>query len=236
MDGIFPRFGPAHLAVLALTPAAALALAAFSRRIPSARTPVRIVLALSLIAVEIGWFLALLLHYRVGWRWLLPLQLSDASILLTVFVILTMNQRVFDIVFYWGLTAVPLAMLMPDILEPFPDPYTIVFFVVHGLVVAILLYLVWSGQMRPGPRSALDSFVVLNAFMLVVLAVNFTLDTNYMYLMRKPDQPSLLDYFGEWPLYILTSEFVAALLFGVLALPFRQRPGRNANNAVPETP
>lgn len=219
----FVRFGPAHLSVLLATPLLALALATLSKRVPSLRTRVRFALSISVLTVEAGWFLALLLHYRVGWKWALPFQLSDMSILLTVFVGFTLHHATFDLVYYWGLTAVPLAMLMPDLLNPFPDPYTIVFFLLHGLVVVTLLYLVWSGTLRPGPSSAIRSFLALNAFMLLVLGVNFALGTNYMYLMHKPEQPSLLDYFGPWPVYILTSEAVAAALFGLLALPFRRQ-------------
>ena len=225
MSGEFVRFGPAHLSVLLAIPLLALALAALTKRVPSLRTRVRFVLAISVLTVEVGWFLALFFHYGVGWRWVLPFRLSDMSILLTVFVAFTLHQATFDVVYYWGLTAVPLAMLMPDLLEPFPDPYTIVFFLLHGLVVAILLYLVWSGTLRPGAHSAVRSFLALNAFMLLVLGVNFALGTNYMYLMQKPEQPSLLDYFGPWPVYLLTSEAVAAMLFGLLGLPFRRQAG-----------
>ncbi|MCW5963553.1 MAG: TIGR02206 family membrane protein [Bryobacterales bacterium] len=222
MDGTFPRFGAAHLTALAIIPMAGYLLARTARQNPRLERPIQFTLAAMLTIATVSWVLALVWHYNVGWKWILPLQLSDASIVLTVLVTLTLNQWLFDVVFYWGLTAVPLAMLMPDILEPFPDPFTISFFVLHGLVVVILLYLVWSGQMRPRPSAAMRSFLALNAFMLLVLAVNLLLGTNYMYLMEKASQPSPLDYFGPWPWYIVTSEFVAMALFGLLGLPFRR--------------
>lgn len=218
----FVRFGTDHLVALVTPVAVAAVLALLSNRDARFARTTRTVLAVSLLAIELGWLVALLFHYNVGWKWALPLQISDAAILLTVFVIFTLRQSVFDIVYYWGLTAVPLAMLMPDILEPFPDPYTIIFFVLHGLVVAILLYLLWSRTLRPTPSSAVRSFLCLNALMFLALAVNALLGTNYMYLMQKPQQPSLLDYFGPWPLYILVSEGVTILLFGLLSLPYRK--------------
>lgn len=224
MEASFPRFGPGHLAALAAVPLVAGALVWLVRRHPGAQQLVRYALAALLTAATVFWMAALALHFRVGWKWMLPLQISDASIVLTVLVILTRNRWLFDVVYFWGLTAVPLAMLMPDILEPFPDPFTIAFFILHGLVVAILLYLVWSRQMRPRPGAAVLSFVALNAFMLAVLGINAALGTNYMYLMEKPSQPSLLDFFGPWPWYIVTSEFVAMALFALLWLPFRKPP------------
>ncbi len=230
MDGSFPRFGPGHLTALALIPLIACALAFAARQREQWRRPIQFTLAGMLTAATVVWVAVLAMHYNVGWKWILPLQLSDASIVLTVMVILTLNQWLFDVVFFWGLTAVPLAMLMPDILEPFPDPFTISFFVLHGLVVVILLYLIWSRQMRPRPDAALRSFLALNGFMLLVLAVNYVLGTNYMYLMEKPSQPSLLDYFGPWPWYIVTSEFVAMALFRLLGWPFRKRVATGAES------
>lgn len=221
MEGSFPRFGPAHLIALATFPLLALVLAWMARKLPRSQKAVRLSLAVALLAAELGWFAILYTRYRISLKWLLPLHLSDASILLTVLAVFTLRQKLFDVVFYWGLTAVPLAMLMPDILEPFPDPFTIAFFVLHGLVVTILLYLVWSGAVRPGRGSVWRSLAALNAFMLFVLAANALLKTNYMFLMEKPSQASLLDYFGPWPVYILTCEVVALVLFGLLGIPFQ---------------
>lgn len=220
MNGEFVRFGTAHLGVLAATPLLALLLAFVARRMPHLKKAVRATLALALLVVDLGWFAVLIFHYKVGLKWALPLQLSDISILLAIFVIFTLHQRAFDVVFYWGLTAVPLAMITPNIPRAFPDPYTIVFFILHGLLVVVLLYLVWSGTLRPSRMSAVLSFVTLNGYMLLVLAANAVLGTNYMYLMQKPEQSSPLDLFGPWPYYILASEFVAAALFGLLSVPF----------------
>jgi uncharacterized membrane protein YwaF len=53
--------------------------------------------------------------------------------------------------------------------------------------------------------------------------VNVAFGTNYMYLLRKPSAPTLLDHLGPWPWYLAGAELVGLLLFLLLYLPFRRR-------------
>lgn len=217
MDPKFNRFGPAHLTALAAAPF----LAAFLSHWPG--KPVRRCLAVLLLVLELAWFFRMR-SYGLGWSELLPLQLSDASILLAVYVAWTLNPWGFDVLYYWGLTAVPLAMLTPDLLEPFPAPDTLMFFALHGLVPLIVLYLLWSGLARPRPGSMWRSFAALNGVLIAALSANRLFGTNYMYLTEKPSQPSPLDYMGPWPVYIGAGEVVALMAFYLLS---RLYPARN---------
>jgi uncharacterized membrane protein YwaF len=64
---------------------------------------------------------------------------------------------------------------------------------------------------------------VLHVWAAFVGAFNWVFHTNYMYLCGKPHAPSLLDYMGPWPWYIVAGDAVAAAVFGLLALPFARR-------------
>jgi uncharacterized membrane protein YwaF len=66
----------------------------------------------------------------------------------------------------------------------------------------------------------------LNVYAAAIAAFDTVFRTNYFYLCRKPVNPSLLDYMGPWPLYILTGEAVAVLLFWLVALPFERAATR----------
>jgi hypothetical integral membrane protein (TIGR02206 family) len=52
---------------------------------------------------------------------------------------------------------------------------------------------------------------------------NLAFGTNYMFLCEKPSGTTLLDAMGPWPWYLLAGEVLAAALFWLMWLPWRER-------------
>ncbi len=219
----FQLFGPIHLLILASVVCCAAILAWLARRIPAWRKRLRQGLAVALLLNSAVWY-----GYLAERGWLtfpdgLPLELCDATLCLTIVAAFTLNRLAFDLAYYGALAGTSMALLTPDLWEAFPSFSTVEFFVAHGLVVVTVLYIVWSGEARPRPSSIWRAMLALNVFAAFVGAVDFLLRTNYMYLRAKPENASLLDYFGPWPWYIAVTEIFALGLFALLYLPFWRR-------------
>ena len=152
----------------------------------------------------------------------LPLELCDASLWLIIAALLTLKPSIFDLAYYYALAGASMSLLTPDLPLSSPIFLSVQYFADHGLIIAAVLYLIWSGQARPRPGSIFQALLVLNIYAAFVLTFDFIFKTDYMFLRAKPLTVSLLTYLGPWPWYILAAEPVALILFFLLYLPFRQ--------------
>lgn len=212
----FRLFGWLHWAVIAVTAAAPFLLARLARPLPVRRT-----LAALLAINELIWY-----AYRYsteGWRFPegVPLQLCDVVVWVTVAAAWTARRGVFEMAWFWGLAGAGMAILTPDLWAPCWSYPTFYFFLAHGLIVAALLYLVVAGVTRPAPGAPWRALIGVNLYALFVGGFNAAFGTNYMYLCRKPEGASILDWLGPWPWYLLGGEAAALALFWLLWLPFR---------------
>ncbi len=217
----FHLLGAAHLAILGSVPLVAAILAAVHRLLPPGCRWIRIGLAAVLLSDSALWYGYLASHGQLAFPDGLPLELCDATLGLMIIALFTLNAAIFDLVYYCALAGTTMALLTPDLWESFPSLATVQFFFTHGLVVSAALYLVWSRQARPRPGSVGRAMLAANIFAAIVGTFDWIFKTNYMYLLAKPENASLLNFLGPWPWYIVSSEGVALGLFLLLYLPFR---------------
>lgn len=218
----FVPFDVAHLAALLAVGLVSFALTALARWRTSARLPIRLALALLIVllvafevvmAVREGWF---------DWRIFAPFELCDAALVLAVVALLVPRRTLAEVLYFWTASGSVLAMLTPVVPWSFPRWEFVVFFSLHGLVLAAALVLVFGVGLRPHPGAPTRVFVVTVAWTGIVALTNLALDTNYMFLCRKPVAPTLLDWMGPWPVYLAAGAAAAFGLFRLLGLPFRR--------------
>jgi hypothetical integral membrane protein (TIGR02206 family) len=216
----FKLFGPTHLAILGSVPLLAGLLAYAQRKLAPASRTLRICLACIILLDSAVYYSVLIARGQLTFPDHLPLELCDASLCLVILALFTLNKTVFDLAYYGALAGAIMALLTPNLWEPFPSFTTVQFFIDHGLIVVGVLFLAWSGLARPRPHSVRRAMVAVNLFAACVGTFDYAFKTDYMYLRAKPPNPSLLDVLGPWPWYLAATEFVACGVFMLLYLPF----------------
>ena len=179
--------------------------------------------ALSLVGMDIGYYVWLFQSGRWDASNSLPLELCSISLMLTILLLWTGNKYIYDFVFYAGIGGAIQAIATPVLDMGFPHFRYFHFFYTHISIVLTALYFTWVKGYRPTFKGIIQTMVALNIFLPIVFAINVQIQGNYMFLRSKPANGSLLDFLGPYPWYILSLEAVAFLLFVCLWLVFREK-------------
>ena len=215
-----PLFGLVHLALLLTIVGASATLSWLCRERKLPLLTVRLVLAYGIAANELVWWVFRYSHEGVHLT-NLPLQLCDLTVWMTVLACLTKIPLVVEFAYFSGLAGSGMAVLTPDLWTPWPSYPAIYFFVAHGgvLVACSVLTIGKVAELRRG--AVWRAFGILAAYAVIVGAFDAISGANYMYLCRKPANPSLFDWFGPWPWYLCGGAALGLLLFWALWLPVR---------------
>ncbi len=112
------------------------------------------------------------------------------------------------------------SLFTPDVGGPFPSVVSIRYWLSHTALLQCFLYVIVVYKMRPYLKDILKSMLWFNIYLVLVGALNYPLGTNFLYLREKPPVPTMLDYLGEFPWFLLTGQLVAIALFFIVYLPF----------------
>ncbi len=223
----FREFGRDHLAVLGLLVVLGALIALAGRRLSPARNRwIGGLLAASLLGYVAVVYLQKGLAHDLSWDYALPLELCHCVMLACVIALFRPSPLAFEVTYFIGLSGTLQATITPDIGQGFPSWEFVLFFWSHGVVLLSVVYMIACQRMRPRAGSVLRMFVLVNLYALAVGGIDAIFGWNYGYLCRKPAVPSLLDYLGPWPWYIVSLEFVALANFLLLMLPWRLKWGR----------
>ena len=218
----FHTFGRDHLATLAVLAALGILVAWIGR---GAQTAVRTwcgrALGLLLAAYAMARYTQLAHDGQLSWAYSLPLELCHWVLIACVVALFFHAPPAAEIAYFWGFGGTLQAVLTPDVYEGFPSWEFIQFFWSHGGILLAIIYLVAARRFMPQRGSVLRMMLAANFYLVFVGALDWIFGWNYGYLRQPPAQPSLLDYLGPWPWYILSLEVIALASFWLLSLPWR---------------
>lgn len=126
----------------------------------------------------------------------------------------------YEILLFWIIAGTLQGVVTPDIAIGFPSLDYFRYWIVHLGLLTIIFYATLVLNMRPTLKSVFKSFLSLQVYAVILVGINYVLDANYSYLNRKPESASALDYFGDWPYYLLVMEAILIPFFLLIYLPF----------------
>jgi hypothetical integral membrane protein (TIGR02206 family) len=218
-----------HLAALAVICVLTIVLVAAARLRPGSWTTAVVrALAVLLIADEVAWWAYLVASGATGAELAsaFPLQLCDAAIFVAAFGLWLRRPLLVEVTYFWGLAGTLQALITPDLPQHFPTFPYFQYYIAHGGIVAAALFLVVGLRLWPRRGAVLRVLAVTLAYVAFVGAIDAVAGTDYMYLRSKPPSPTLLDYLGPWPWYLVSASLLGIFLFLVLDAPFRALRGR----------
>ncbi|MGG3466919.1 TIGR02206 family membrane protein [Neobacillus pocheonensis] len=181
----------------------------------------RTFLAMVLITSEISLHMWL---WRIGeWtiQYSLPFHLSSISVILSAALLLSRSYQLFEFTYFAGVGSALQAMITPDLSSyTFPHFRYVHFFISHGGIVIANMFFVFVEKYKPSWKSVWRAYLYLNLYTFFVFLLNYFVHGNYMYISEKPVNPSILDYLGPWPFYLIPLELMALITFIFLYLPF----------------
>ncbi len=222
-DHAFRLFGPAHLAVIALTlglPALFWATARQPGR-EGYRRVVRYGLAGLLLANWVGYEANRAGVGQFTAAHALPMQLCDWAMFAVIGALVTLRRGVYEVAYFWGLAGTLQAILTPNLQEGFPSVWFFSFFVAHSGIVVGVLHLTAVERLRPRPWSIVRTMLWSEVYFAAASTVNHLTGANYGFLSHRPAGKSLLDYLSDnQSLYLIELNLLALGFYLALYAPF----------------
>ncbi len=218
----FELFGPRHLAALAATGLGVAGTVALGRRLgPVGRRRVKAAVVTGLWGQEVLYHVWKAIHCEWNLKTMLPLHLCSVLVWAGGINFIRPTRLGDDVTYYWGLAGAPQALLTPDLTDHGPNTFRFdQFFASHGFLLTVPLWQVLVEGRRPTAAGGVRAYALLLAQAGLAHLVNRRLGSNYMFVTRKLDTPTVLDKLPPWPYYIPYLAAAAAVIFGAAYAPF----------------
>lgn len=233
----FSLGSPVHLLTLGIILLLSVALALFGRRAQTRRPEIaRRWRTVIVVGSLLSWVVTVLygLHPdRFRWDVSLPLQYCNLANLIAAHALARRDRRSQSLLYFWGFTLCVWAFLTPSLVHGPGHLWFWIFWAYHLFIPVSLAWILVVDGFRPRWPDLRFSLVVTIAFTLLLAALGAVTGWNYGYVgPGKPEQPSLVDVLGPYPIRILWMLLIGSAIFFLLLLPWRMRSAKDRGSAA----
>jgi hypothetical integral membrane protein (TIGR02206 family) len=165
------------------------------------------------------------LLFELPWKGEFPLHMCDFSMLAMIVYLLKQNapKILFHCAYFWGICGATMAMATPDLEYGFPHGEYSPFFWGHSLILLAVVYVLMVRKERPILKDISKVIGVTLVLLIFVYIANLLIGppANYWYLVARPVDGTLMDYFPDPPLHLIGTIPLAILLFYIAYLPLQ---------------
>ena len=165
------------------------------------------------------------LLFELPWKEEFPLHMCDFSMLAMIVYLLKQNapKILFHCAYFWGICGATMAMATPDLEYGFPHGEYSPFFWGHGLILLAVFDVLMVRKERPILKDILKVIGVTLVLLIFVYIANLLIGppANYWYLVARPVDGTLMDYFPDPPLHLIGTIPLAIFLFYIAYLPLQ---------------
>lgn len=172
----------------------------------------RYTLAISLFLCDMSILIWRLSTHTFSIKYSLPLHLCTFSIYASIFMLLKINKKVFDYIFYFAMAGALMALLSPDLRFSYTQFRYYEFMIAHGLILVSIMYMLFVYDFIPRFDAVIKSFLVVQVLGILLIPFNTLTGGTYMMIVNKTPN-AVLDKFGPWPYYVIGLEILLILLF-----------------------
>ncbi|MFT5906052.1 MAG: putative integral membrane protein (TIGR02206 family) [Cryomorphaceae bacterium] len=221
----FQLYGISHITALAVTLTGAILMVRFMRSSVAETVKTRVRYGFGAVLIFVVMMDPVLTFLRWGsgdrgweifWNYALPLYLCDVVSIVAALALITKNYKLAEVAYLWGLAGTVQGLLTPTLAYDWDTLDYYNFFLQHSGVPIAAVTLVWGMGIVPRKGAFKRILIWSWAYMAVVIGINLLIKQNYGFLSGKPDFPTMFDYMGPYPYYLITLQALAFTFYYIL--------------------
>jgi len=166
--------------------------------------------------------IALALIETLGGAIYLPFHLCAISYILTIVLLLTSSEKIFNLVFFTGIIGAIVTFAIPDLYHAGYNRFRFYEFIIaHTTIILVPIYYFTNYKYTITLKKTINAIIITNILGFSMLPINILLrntgiseDANFMFTMGPPEDVESV--FGTFPWHILSFELVLLVSFFAL--------------------